>query len=116
MSEHQLRQAFIATLPGRLAALEEIYGEWGEELAPDALALMHRLSHNLAGAAGIYGFSQVGEPSQQLERALRAMLSGEEVPDSHQRKQVGVLLAVVREALLRVCSSGFPAAENETTA
>lgn len=76
MTEEALQQAFIAALPERMVGLEMAYESWrlAQQDALQALEEFHRLSHNLAGAAALYGFEEVSAPSRVLECHLRALM------------------------------------------
>lgn len=54
----QIRQQFVRGLPARLAEIQHSTG-----------ATQHLLLHRLAGAAGAYGFAELGELARQGMRA-----------------------------------------------
>lgn len=70
----QLRASFAAALPSRLDALDacwrkaETAGAWG-----DAHAELLRLAHSMAGSAGTFDFTRVGEKARELEEALLSL-------------------------------------------
>lgn len=76
MGEQALRKAFMAALPDRLVGLEMAYEQWrlSQQDAEQALEQFYRLSHNLAGAAALYGFEQVSAPCRALECYLLPLL------------------------------------------
>lgn len=55
-----LRDAFVAGLPQRWAAIE----------AATSDAVRRQALHRLAGAAGSYGFTELGQAARAAERAL----------------------------------------------
>ena len=104
MTEEALRQAFIAALPERMVGLEMAYENWrlAQQDAPQALEEFYRLSHNLAGAAALYGFEEVSAPSRVLECSLRAMMRDADKGIVNKGDSVLPLLAEVRDGVRAV--------------
>jgi HPt (histidine-containing phosphotransfer) domain-containing protein len=75
-----VRERFRTRLAGRLAALQAASRDRTEAPSDEGvLATIKRLAHDLAGAAGTFGFAELGEVAATLERAvMRALLSPEE--------------------------------------
>lgn len=104
MDEQRLRKEFIRALPERLAGLEEAYDRHnGDDLSGEQLALMHRLSHNLAGAGAIYGFMDVSDSARQLELALRTLMRKQNGVAAGDVERLGALLEGVREEVIGIC-------------
>ena len=73
-----LELMFLGKLPGRLAEIEQALEQF--LAAPEdkeALQLMHRLLHTMAGTAGTFGFNEVGEAARLYDNQLKALLAGE---------------------------------------
>lgn len=98
MGEQALRKSFMAALPERLVGLEMAYEQWrlSQQDAEQALEQFYRLSHNLAGAAALYGFEEVSAPCRALECYLLPMLRDN--GDIHAGDDEGItrLLAAIR--------------------
>jgi HPt (histidine-containing phosphotransfer) domain-containing protein len=60
----ELVQRFVAALPSRIAKLREAAAD------PVARGFFQRLAHQLAGAAGGYGFPQLSDAARRLELAI----------------------------------------------
>lgn len=89
----ELVELFVEEMPGRIQGLADC-GErrdWSD---------LSRIAHQLKGAAGSYGFTQITPVAQQLERAARE----------------GTNEPLIREcleelvALCRLCRAGVPGA------
>lgn len=104
MSEQKLREDFIAALPNRLEGLEEAYAAWdGEGLPEESLELIHRLTHNLAGASAIYGFQPVSDAARSMEVLLREAIRDGVGVNTSNYEQLGELLNGVREQIRLAC-------------
>jgi HPt (histidine-containing phosphotransfer) domain-containing protein len=75
-----VRERFRTRLAGRLAALQAASRDRAEAPQDEGvLATIKRLAHDLAGAAGTFGFAELGEVAATLERVvMQALLSPEE--------------------------------------
>lgn len=77
----------MAEIDARLAAIAERFAaQAGETAAEIAAALdredwseLARLSHNLAGRAGMFGYAAIGEAARGVEEAVDAGLSGDTI-------------------------------------
>ena len=100
MGEQALRQAFVAALPDRIVGLEMAYENWrlAQQDEPQVLEEFYRLSHNLAGAAALYGFEQVSAPCRVLECYLLEMMRSADDPhtDVCSSDCLGHLVAAIR--------------------
>lgn len=88
----------MAALPERVLGLEMAYESWrlAQQDASQALEEFYRLSHNLAGAAALYGFEQVSAPSRALECQLRALMRNADNGVASESDGIPQLLAAVR--------------------
>jgi HPt (histidine-containing phosphotransfer) domain-containing protein len=75
----QHRAAYLHTLPTRLAQLDVLSGQV-MDAAQRAVALpaLERCAHSLAGSAGTFGFTAVGETARRLELVVEEALDGAE--------------------------------------
>lgn len=82
------RAALRASLPGKAAEMAALW-EVGQ---PTALAALERLSHNLYGSAGTFGFREVSAACKAVELAVRGVIDASSPASRH----------VAQEALGRV--------------
>ncbi len=68
----ELVEEFVRELPGRAASLSASYDQ-GE------IESVTRLTHQLSGACGGYGFGEIGEVARDLECRLKKMGSAAEL-------------------------------------
>lgn len=74
---HALEVMFAAKLPGKLLEIEIAFGQvCKHQTDKEALTLLHRLLHTMAGSAGTFGFDEVGSRARQLEGQLKRVLAG----------------------------------------
>jgi len=74
----------VAEIDARLAAIAERFaaqagetaGEIGAALEREDWSELARLSHSLAGRAGMFGYAAIGEAAWRVEEAVDAGLSG----------------------------------------
>lgn len=98
MGEKELRQKFMAALPDRLVGLEMAYEQLrlSNQDADHALEQFYRLSHNMAGAAALYGFEQISAPCRELECRLRTMMRNSGGLDGANGQEITRLLEAIR--------------------
>lgn len=68
---------FLNKLPGRLEEITQALAQF--VAAPhdkEALDLIHRLLHTMAGSAGTFGFDDVGEEARTYDNKLKALIAG----------------------------------------
>lgn len=72
------RADYQRALPGKMAQIHALWRalDAGGE-APSPLADLERLAHTLAGAAGTFGFGEVGQAAKALELLLRPAVEGD---------------------------------------
>ncbi|MBI3948607.1 MAG: Hpt domain-containing protein [Armatimonadetes bacterium] len=96
----RLRDSYLAHLHEAVAGIEITWGEIcaGPWDVARALAL-ERLTHNVAGSAGVFGFSTVTRCAHDLELCLEALR--QRGPDHHPHycRQVTALLRALRRSL-----------------
>ena len=68
---HALQKQFQAGLPARLQHIAEAGEHWLDAEMKTSSSDFQLLVHNLAGAAGSYGFAEITALCQQLEDAIR---------------------------------------------
>ena len=99
LQEH--RNAYLQVLPARLAQLDALargLAETTQDGAP--LGDLERLAHSLAGSAGTFGFSALGETARALELAI-----GE---GGGEARRLAAGAAALRAELQRVLHAGGP--------
>ncbi len=67
---HALQHQFTAGLPARLRQIKEAGKNWLDAQTPSSNSDFQVLVHNLAGAAGSYGFAEITALCQQIEDAI----------------------------------------------
>ncbi|MFN7086277.1 MAG: diguanylate cyclase [Burkholderiales bacterium] len=91
----ELREKFRKQLPARITAVDDAargfaHGEWD----PAAARELRRLLHSLAGSAGTFGFSAVGEAARKAEARLESLL---EIPATPATGQLGEMTQLLHE-------------------
>jgi HPt (histidine-containing phosphotransfer) domain-containing protein len=67
------RLEYRQMLPAKLAELQSAWGSLAAAgSGEDTWVVLERMAHNLAGSAGTFGFSEIGEAAKLLERAIQA--------------------------------------------
>lgn len=77
----------MAEIDARLAAIAERFAAQAAETAAEIGSALDRgdgpelarLAHSLAGRAGMFGFSAIGDAARRVEEALDAGVSGQEL-------------------------------------
>lgn len=91
------RALFQEDLPVRLAALD---AAWEEVRRPTrrgpGLGELVRLAHNLAGTAGVFGFSQLGEQAGRLEQAADLLLASSQTLTPRDEADIRGALALLK--------------------
>ncbi len=74
---HALEVMFAAKLPAKLKEIEAALNQFSQNPSDtDALTLLHRLLHTMAGSAGTFGFQEVGAQARLLEGRLKPLIKG----------------------------------------
>jgi periplasmic divalent cation tolerance protein len=93
------RRAYVASLPGMLAALEPLWIDAGDATGAEGLAELERASHSIAGTAGTFGLTQVGSAGRNLELAVHRLAATDAAGTVAGRAEVGLALAELRLAI-----------------
>ncbi len=94
----KFQETYTQELPEKIEAIQS---EWKSVLQPGAdiengMFEFRRLVHSIAGSAGSFGFSGVGEIARQLETMLYA-LDKEVVPQQSEQNQINRYLGILQE-------------------
>jgi CheY-like chemotaxis protein len=72
-----MRTVFVQRAKGDAALLASCRVSLIEDAAPATVRRIREIAHGLAGAAGLFGFDQIGSDAAALEEAVVARLDGE---------------------------------------
>lgn len=86
----ELIEMFVSEMPEKTASLEALWRD--RQLEP-----LKRLAHQIKGAGGGYGYSQVSQAAGKLESQLQAVLTGPAVESQLRDVQARV------EELIKLC-------------
>ncbi|HEX2135366.1 MAG TPA: Hpt domain-containing protein [Microvirga sp.] len=93
-----LRDRFSTRLCAYREQLDRARTDFVNGAGPESIRELKRISHELAGASGVFGFAELGEAALALERAADAALQ-----DGRERKAViAPLRQLMRELALSV--------------
>jgi HPt (histidine-containing phosphotransfer) domain-containing protein len=117
---NKLKQSFLDSLPERLSCIDsalEVIGFESSSLAElqQALNALQGKAHDLAGAAGTFGFMKLGELAYKAEIACGDLLAADGMPSFADRQMIGELLVAVRESGLCCLTHGALANERRGT-
>jgi|HubBroStandDraft_6_1064221.scaffolds.fasta_scaffold127293_3 HPt (histidine-containing phosphotransfer) domain-containing protein len=117
---NKLKQSFLDSLPERLSCIEsalEVIGLESSSLVElqQALNTLQSKTHDLAGAAGTFGFIKLGELAYSAEIACGDLLASNSMPSLAERQLIGELLVAIRESGLRCLMHGALANERRGT-
>lgn len=93
------RRAYLAALPGKLAAIEPLWNAATDGAGSENLAELERACHSIAGTAGTFGFTQVGVAGRNLELAVHRLATADAVARVAVRAEVGSALEALRDAI-----------------
>jgi HPt (histidine-containing phosphotransfer) domain-containing protein len=71
-----LSDRFAASIPERMAAIAAALAAAGAAPDRQELEAVHHALHTVAGSAGSFGFTVLGDEARRLEQAVRAILAG----------------------------------------
>ncbi|MBY0573114.1 MAG: diguanylate cyclase [Undibacterium sp.] len=72
-----LSETFVARLPGKLNEIQSALEQFqSNSTQREHIALLHRLLHTMAGAAGTFGLPELGTKAKELEAKIKPLLSG----------------------------------------
>ncbi len=117
---NKLKQSFLNSLPERLSCIEsalEVIGLESSSLVDlqQALNALQLKAHDLAGAAGTFGFIKLGELAFNAEIACGDLLASNSMPSLAERQEIGELLVAIRESGLHCLMHGAVANERRRT-
>jgi chemotaxis protein histidine kinase CheA len=117
---NKLKQSFLNSLPERLSCVEstsEVIGLESSSLVElqQALNALQVKAHDLAGAAGTFGFIKLGELAYNAEIACGDLLASNSMPSLAERQVIGELLVAIRESGLDCLMHGAVANERRRT-
>jgi HPt (histidine-containing phosphotransfer) domain-containing protein len=100
---NKLKQSFLDSLPERLSFIDQASQVIALESSSvadvlDALKSLRAKAHDLAGAAGTFGFAKLGALAYQAEIACGDLLAANAMPSLAERQMMGELLAAVRDS------------------
>jgi HPt (histidine-containing phosphotransfer) domain-containing protein len=100
---NKLKQSFLDSLPERLSFIDQASQVIALESSSvadvlDALKSLRAKAHDLAGAAGTFGFAKLGALAYQAEIACGDLLAANVMPSLAERQMMGELLAAVRDS------------------
>lgn len=73
---HALELMFVSKLPAKLIEIEEALDQLVRKSTDlEAIKLLHRLLHTMAGSAGTFGFPEMGLQAKELEARLKPLLT-----------------------------------------
>ena len=71
-----LQLVFKQQLPNKMAEIERLWGELGENKLVDSnLSDIHRMAHGLAGSGGTFGAVEVSNLARKLEQSLKLLIT-----------------------------------------
>jgi chemotaxis protein histidine kinase CheA len=87
-----LTQAFSASLPQRVAEIDDCWQQLQRDWDPVVMTQLGKLCHGLAGTAGSFGHGDVGECARQIEIFIRMHREKGELIDDDKQQQITRLL------------------------
>jgi len=108
---NKLKQSFLDSLPARLSCINsasEVIALESSSFAElqHALKLLQAKAHDLAGAAGTFGFNELTESACKAELACLDLLASDGMPSFAERRTMGELLVAIRESGSRCVAEG----------
>jgi HPt (histidine-containing phosphotransfer) domain-containing protein len=109
---NKLKQSFLDSLPERLSFIDQASQVIALESssvadALDALKSLRAKAHDLAGAAGTFGFAKLGALAYQAEIACGDLLAANAMPSLAERQMMGELLVAVRDSARGVSATAL---------
>ncbi len=94
-----LRQAYAQKMSDKINEIDTAHerllqGNWDQQEA----AALHGLLHKLAGAAGTFGFQEIGQAARNAETVLKDYVDGISEPDGEQRTQIAEHLEGIKDS------------------
>lgn len=90
----QIVQMFVQEMPQRV---QQLSSAWDRH----DLASLRRLTHQLKGSGGGYGFPTISESAGKVEELVSSVISGEQSPDAaHIQRQLRELIELCRSVIV----------------
>ncbi|HEX8602720.1 MAG TPA: Hpt domain-containing protein [Pseudoduganella sp.] len=70
----RLSDMFAASIPARMAAIGDALAAAGTKPDRQQLEQLHGALHTVAGSAGSFGFTVLGDQARRLEQAVRGLI------------------------------------------
>lgn len=97
-----LREAYAAKLDDKIAQVDCAWKDYlAQQVGPsqrEALTLVHRLAHSLAGSGATFGFPAVSDAARRAEIVFKALLQSGEAPNDADGAQIEAALVDLRAA------------------
>jgi chemotaxis protein histidine kinase CheA len=93
----KLRTEFRGSMPAKLTRLRSLWARVCDEPDPDALEILKRELHTMAGTAGSFGLPQVSAAAVAAETSLDRVENGA-VPNADLSRRIAVLLQELEKA------------------
>lgn len=79
----RLRENYVAQLPAKLGVMEDLWRELNENHWPaEALELLHRKIHGIAGSGGSFGLMELSQSARLLEQVLLKLKTEQRAPST----------------------------------
>lgn len=95
----KLRMEFRGSMPAKLTRLRSLWTRVCGESDPDALDILKRELHTMAGTAGSFGLPQVSAAAAAAEASLDRVENGA-VPNADLSRRIASLLQELQKAAL----------------
>lgn len=97
----ELRKAFMADLPVRLALINGHWQSLGDkEWDWNTVAELHRAVHSLVGSSGVFGLAELSAKSREVENACKGWAEGGTVPGSVERARFQEGIDALRDTVV----------------
>ena len=100
---NKLKQSFLDSLPDRLSCVDaalEVVARDSSSLAElqQVLTPLRAKTHDLAGAAGTFGFRKLSRLAHEAEIVCEELLACDDMPSRDERLIISELFAAIRES------------------
>jgi diguanylate cyclase (GGDEF)-like protein len=94
-----LRDAYAEQLPAKIEEIESYRQKCisGNNDAGEAIIVLHRLLHSLAGSGATFGFPELGQQARNIEQMLKMWMNNEVEPDDEELDNLSALLNQLSE-------------------
>jgi len=92
-----LKDSYADQVPQKLAEIDALWATLVDEgWDGESVKTLHRMVHNMAGSAQVFGFTMMGKRARELEMLLKAISSSGEPLSEAQCAELAVLIEAVR--------------------